>query len=469
MKTREEFISNCRYPILPENSGSIYNAYYSSEKNTKAIQGGRVEEASSDFFILSSQFQKIKYFVSKSCRLFFAFDKKAENVSWKEVFPFLRAGDHLMVYIENGVTQTDSFTDKISLINIDTEVEKDKSVKVGYNIEKVVLLSVNKQNRVLSRFFMREQIYKDWFLFLDLVHCVMKQIGLDRVETSTLVNCPGTEPDLDLFETKLYDGTMRKLFLSTSPEIQMKRLICRGWTDIYEVKKCFRNNESGPVNYREFYLLEWYRAYSGLGALIGDIQFLFNFLSKKIRNSPFPKLKKISMAELFKKYLNMDLCPHSSKSDFVKELNKRNIPYEESDDINDLFYLLFLNKIEPYLDKDTPLIVYNYPSFQKAYARIGWGGWASRFELFWKGMELANAFDEVIKPEEQKERFEEDGLKREKKGKQPVPPAYQLLNDMEGGMPPTSGVALGLDRLFLALKNLNDIKWLKVISDEGDK
>ncbi|MDE0518201.1 MAG: hypothetical protein OXH36_01395 [Bdellovibrionales bacterium] len=121
-----------------------------------------------------------------------------------------------------------------------------------------------------------------------------------------------------------------------------------------------------------------------------------------------------------------------------------------------------MNKIEPHLDQKTPLIIYDYPPFQKAYARIGPQGWASRFELFWKGMELANAFDEVITKEEQNNRFEEDACKRLKWGKQTVPSAYRLLDDMQAGMPPCSGIALGLDRLFLAFKGLNSIDQIRL-------
>ena len=128
--------------------------------------------------------------------------------------------------------------------------------------------------------------------------------------------------------------------------------------------------------------------------------------------------------------------------------------------------MLFLNYIEPYLDKEVPLIIYDYPVFQKAYARIGKEGWALRFEFFWKDMELANAFDEVIESGEQLERFQNDNLKRKKCEKKEVPLAYSLLNDMEAGMPPSAGIALGLDRLFLAFKGLDDISKIRFFTED---
>ena len=489
--------------------------------------GGRLTgSANKHFFSLSAQFCQIKCFVAKECFLFFNFGKDSKNIRWQDVFFLLKEGDHLLISLDccsllardknqnnlnryNKISDTlQSFVWESEKASVGHRTSESEKASVGYessslahspktseidiykneikNIKKLVLVSVNKKNSVnkKKRVFVSSSVLadrqKDWFVFLDNVHEGMKKIGLEQVTTATLVDCPGTEPAIDLFETRLCSGREgrekkqlltkaeqkktgdKKLFLVSSPEINMKSLLCRGWTDIYEIKKCFRNNENGPLNSLEFYLLEWYRAYSGLNVLLADIQYLFNFLSKTITGNPFLKLRKISMQELFKKHINMEMYPASSQKDFMQELRKHNIPFRESDDIEDLFHLLFLNKIEPFIDPKEPLIVYDYPPFQKAYARVGAGGWASRFELFWKGMELANAFDEVIEAGEQELRFKEDNLSRSQRGKQPVPPSYKLLDDMKGGMPPTSGVALGLDRLFLAFKGLKDINSVRV-------
>ena len=132
----------------------------------------------------------------------------------------------------------------------------------------------------------------------------------------------------------------------------MKRLLCRGWTDIYEVKKCFRNKEIGQINHSEFYLLEWYRAYSGLNILIEDLQSFLNFLSEEITGSSFPQLKKISMQELFKQNINMELKPiFFQRRFYVMSWRKKTFPFEKSLEIEDLFYLLVLNGIEPNLDR----------------------------------------------------------------------------------------------------------------------
>ena len=483
MKNRNDFIQHCCYPYLPEKSCSVSHLYHSSNKThlRKKWLGGRIiGQVKAHSFSLTAQFYKTIFFVSEGCYFFFDFDKKAKIVPWKEVFSFLREGDHLLVQLYSDVQKNinplvNSCLEKGEIptpFNIDrrqvTKTIKSKQKQNHFlyeisNIEKVVLISVNKKGKTLSSSSSVVKKQQGWFHFLKEVHQGMENLGIKRVDTPTLVDCPGTEPDLDFFETHLHCSMKKKkMFLTSSPEIYMKKLLCRGWTDIYEMKKCFRNKEVGPVNHSEFYMLEWYRAYSNLNVLIEDLQFFLNYLSNKITGSSFSKIKKISMQELFKKHINMELNPFSSKEDFIHELKNKNIPFKESGDIEDLFYLLFLNKIEPHLDKKTPFIIYDYPPFQKAYARVGPKGWASRFELFWKGMELANAFDEVIEKGEQNSRFEEDRYKRLKQGKQTVPSAHKLLDDMQAGMPPCSGIALGLDRLFLALKDLDSIDQMRL-------
>ena len=460
MKARADLIRYCLYPSVPENVYSVYGLYQTTKPDLKKGVGGRLTGSiSASSFSLGSQFFELECFVSPDCTFFFNF-QETKKIIWEDVFSFFKKGDHLLVY--GDITGKRGYKQKN---------RKLEGLEIR-NTRKIILLSVNKKEKILSHCVHGSQLQKKWFEFLDVIHQAVSKKGLERISTPSLVDSPGMEPDLDLFETTQYSQSpslksgASTLFLNTSPEIYMKRFLCRGWSDIYEIKKCFRNNEQGPINHNEFYLLEWYRAYSNLEVLLEDLYFLLNFLSEKIRNAPFLKLKKISMRKLFKQYLNMELYPDTSSESFIQELKKRNTPFSSSQEPEDLFYLLFLNYIEPYLDKETPLIIYNYPVFQKAYARIGQEGWALRFEFFWKGMELANAFDEVIESGEQLERFQSDNLKRKKYGKKEVPLADSLLNDMEAGMPPSAGIALGLDRLFLAFKGLDDISNIRFFTED---
>ena len=473
MKDRKNLIQQCRYPFLPKNSFSL-SRFLSGLKNKTFpldgeagfwLGGSLTDPIDLTGFSLNSQFQTIKCFVSKTASLFFDFNKEAKNYKWSKVFSHLRPGDHLLLYIQN--PKQKYLSPACRVLNKSSSTSSKPHLLSGEikNIQKLVLLSVNKKPKNLhSDFFVAVRHQADLLEFLNTVHKALKKMGLKQVSTPCLIDSPGTE--LDMFETQFYsprkEKSFKKLFLITSPEINMKRMICQGYTDIYEITKCFRNKELGPTHHLEFYLLEWYRAYASLNALIKDLKYLLNFLSQKTRACQFPPLRCVSVQKLFHQHVGMTLSPVSSKKDFALFLNKKNIPFKKSASTEDLFHLLFLNEIEPKLDPETPFIVYNYPVFQKAYARIGPKGWAFRFELFWKGMELANAFDEVIEDSEQKQRFIEEQFNRQKTSKPPVPFSRDLLKNMRGGMPPSAGIALGLDRLFLAFKGLHNINQTKL-------
>ncbi len=490
MKTRQELIKNCIYSPLPNVSCSLH-VFFNKQKYDDQWLGGQLTVCTPSTFTLAGQSYELKCTPSSNCYLLFDHprpnnmyknkSKTIQKVSWKQINNLLKPGDSLSIQIPNQPT-------------IKKYTENKWEIK---NIQKVILLATCK-DKPLFEFLERTQklnIQKDWSLFLQWVQEALQKLNLQRVETPTIVQCPGTEPGIDVFETQFFNllsesenpdctthkntkkkqkietytnlKALQKKFLITSPEMHLKRLLCRGWTDIYEIAKCFRNNESGPLNHSEFYMLEWYRAYAPLDTLIADLSFLLNFLSKKfsaINKNKFKKMtvQKISMKELFQTHLNMDLTPHSSREDFIQQLKKMKIPFSTTQDINDLFYLLFLNGIEPVLNTDTPLVIYDYPPFQRAFARINAEGWANRFELFWKSIELANAFDEVFIKKEQHQCFQSDLQKRHKNKKQEVPMDHDLLNEMEQGMPPASGIALGLDRLFLIFKQLKDIEQIRL-------
>ena len=118
------------------------------------------------------------------------------------------------------------------------------------------------------------------------------------------------------------------------------------------------------------------------------------------------------------------------------------------------FFLVFLNHVEPKLPRQAPVFVCDYPPRLRAFARLNPQGWADRFELFWGGLELANAFYEVIDPKEQEDLFKHHVEQRKDK----VPWDKELISFMRQGMPPVSGIALGLDRLFLAVYKKRDLK-----------
>ena len=441
MLSRKIILQKFNPPILPPQSLALAD-WQRQNKHFKPPfwLGGRLSgPASLKQFTLKNQNQSMVFAPSPKC-LFFLDFKLKKPFKWKTASPLLRAGDSLSVYIPSMIKPLKPN----SLVRADN----------------IVLCSINQKKRPLPA--PPQPIWSDkWLNFLSCVHKTMQHMGFAPVETPVLAACPGTEPDLEVFKTiKHQNGQSQKRFLITSPEISLKKLLCRGLTHIYEIKQCFRNNEHGPLNSCEFYLLEWYRAYSSFEACMEDAAVFLKNMAKKY-NFPLPRVQKISVQSLFKKYLNMSLTPYSSKKDFTRQLKKMGVPIPTNAGINDLFHLLFLNGIENKWNTNTPVIVYNYPPFARANARIGAQGWARRFEVFWKGIELANAFDEIISPQEQKTIFQQDTALRRRTKKTCVPLDSQLLADMKIGMPPSTGAAVGLDRLFLIFNKLSNIKQIR--------
>lgn len=305
------------------------------------------------------------------------------------------------------------------------------------------------------------KVLENWNDFLSSVKGFLLQKGLIPVETPSLVESPGTEPHLIPFETKqiFLDKKTKSRFLITSPEIHLKKLLCQGLTDIFEIKKCFRNGEMSSTHQPEFYMLEWYRAFFSLEDLINELLSLLKHLSKeKFFKGSLQPAKIKSVSELFLECLEFKLTPKTTKKELIHLLNKHQIPFSKECSWEELFHLLFLNKIEPFFPKNTPFIVKDYPLPLRGFAKKNNRDFADRFELYWRGFELANAFYEVTNPLEQEQIFQFHLKQRNDS----VPYDKELLHFMKTkGMPPCSGIALGLDRLFTAICKEKDITFFK--------
>ena len=301
---------------------------------------------------------------------------------------------------------------------------------------------------------------KEWEGFLDFVKSFFKGRGLLHVGTPTLLKAVGTEPHLEPFITKisLKEGE-QKAFLPTSPELSLKKFLCLGGTDFFEIKKCFRNGEFGPLHQPEFFLLEWYRAFFSLEDLIEDLYCFLDYVTKlSLFKGSSCSVEILTVRELFLKHLGFSLTPHTGEEELKNLLKKKEIPFSKEQTFEDMFHLLFLNSIEPQFPRDRPVIVKDYPPALRAYSRLNEEGWASRFELYWRGMELANAFHEVNQSWEQEALFKKE---LEKNSSLYRPIDEEFLSLMKKGMPPSSGIALGLDRLFAALCKKEDISFFK--------
>lgn len=284
-----------------------------------------------------------------------------------------------------------------------------------------------------------------------------EQKNVLEVETPALSAASVTDVHLHCFETVFHsptDPNATQLYLQTSPEYAMKRLLCNGSGAIFQICKAFRNEEAGQFHNPEFTMLEWYQpGYSDVD-LMDEIDALISLVLGCER------AQRISYQQAFLTYLQID--PLScTLNDLILICERLGYVEVAAGEMNPdtLLQLLFCQQIEPEIGKQTPCFVYDFPASQAALARISTDDprVASRFELYFKGVELANGFDELSDPAEQRARFERDNQQRESLGLPTIPIDSRFIAGLENGLPDCSGVALGIDRLVMLAANLNNI------------
>lgn len=233
------------------------------------------------------------------------------------------------------------------------------------------------------------------------------------------------------------------LYLQTSPEFAMKRLLAAGSGCIYQIGRAFRNDEAGRYHNPEFLMLEWYRVGFDHLQLMDEVDQL---LVTVLETEPADK---ISYRDLFIQQLDMD--PLSATLEQLQQMVtvKANGPL--LDDRDQLLHCLFSILIEPELGQQRPLMVYDFPASQSALARLSASdpSVADRFEVYYRGVELANGFHELKDVAEQRQRFIEDNRQRELQGKNIMPLDERFLAALDAGLPDCAGIALGLDRLLM--------------------
>lgn len=300
---------------------------------------------------------------------------------------------------------------------------------------------------------------KRWAAFTSAVRDFFKVRGFIEARTPTLVRSPGTEPFLEPFVTRTVFGARAEdCYLPTSPEFHLKKLLVAGFTRVFELKDCFRNNEGGGHHQPEFLMLEWYRAFSNLDAIAADCDDLLGAAAEGVGAERPGPLTRTTMSDLFVEHLGFNLGPTTSKEELRRLARAQSVVTGPDDSWDEIFFRLFLTKIEPRLQSGGPWLVKGYPPSQAALARIGSDGWADRFEIYWKGVEIANAFHELNDPDANVERFRKDASERAAQGKPPVPRDEELVSAFYRGLPPSGGIALGMDRLFMALTGVPKIE-----------
>lgn len=282
-----------------------------------------------------------------------------------------------------------------------------------------------------------------------------------EVETPLLSRTIGTDPQLAFFATD-YDLPPRqqRLFLQTSPEFAMKRLLAAGSGSIYQICKAFRNGESGRFHNPEFTLLEWYRVGFTLPELMNEVAELIQslFAAEQVELST---VQRISYQNVFQTYTGLDALVFSY-DDYCAYALTHELPEAVTlCEHNHALWLdvLFSHKVQPYLGDNLLCMVYGYPACQSSLARINADDAriTDRVELFINGIELGNGFYELTDATEQNQRFNDELRIREQQKSAHVIKDDRLIAALEEGMPDCSGIAIGLDRLLMLLSETASI------------
>jgi lysyl-tRNA synthetase class 2 len=199
-------------------------------------------------------------------------------------------------------------------------------------------------------------------------------------------------------------------------------------------------------------MLEWYRAYAVLELVEEDLRWI---LTSLVPNMTF---ERTSIPEFFCTSFGFDLKPETSREELLALVRDLGLDHKAEDTWDELFLRIYIEKLEPSLPAEKGCFVYDFPPSHAALARLKSTGWADRFEFYWKGLEIANAFHELNDPEEQLKRHQKDQETRRSMGKVVPPVDWNFIRSLRQGMPPSGGIALGLDRLFMAVYDLNEIK-----------
>ena len=293
------------------------------------------------------------------------------------------------------------------------------------------------------------------------------QEGFVEIETPCLVPSPGMEPHLVALEVLITrpDGAKKKMYLHTSPEYCMKKLLGQGWDKIFQICRVFRDGEFGATHEVEFTMLEWYRTHADYRRIMEDCEGLLHYLSLEVLGKTevsyqgkiidlSPPAERVSVSRAMEIYGGVDIEKNSDGTSLLKEAKSRGYRFERGGvySFDEVFFKIFLEGVEPRLGNPKPAFLYEYPASMAALARLKPGNplWAERFELYVAGLELANAFSELIDPAEQRRRFESEQRLRAVLEK-PLYPIDEELLEALSHMPPSAGIALGVDRLVMFL------------------
>jgi lysyl-tRNA synthetase class 2 len=281
---------------------------------------------------------------------------------------------------------------------------------------------------------------------LQRVRQYFAETGALEVETPILVRAAVTDVHLESLEVRASDGSPAG-FLHTSPEYAMKRLLCAGAPDLYQVARVFREGERGRNHNPEFTMLEWYRLGIDHHALMQDVEALLRAMLEPQRT--VGATRHVTYSEAFEASLGID--PLAAGTHEIAAVLRRagaDVPESMLEDHDGLLDLAMATLVAPGFSQDRITFLHDFPASQAALARVR-GPVASRFEAFWGALELANGFHELGDATEQSRRFAADLAARRRRGQPARAPDARFISALAAGLPPCAGVALGFDRVVM--------------------
>jgi elongation factor P--(R)-beta-lysine ligase len=293
-------------------------------------------------------------------------------------------------------------------------------------------------------------------------------LGYLEVETPLLVPTPGMEPHITAFEAAFVPetdvGSARPLYLHTSPEYAMKRMLADGSGPLFQICKVFRNGEVSQTHNPEFTMLEFYRPQADYHAIMADLEGALAAAGRALAGTGHGQpgadplfftrtpYERISVRDAVLRATGVDLraCPDGAS--LKRAAEAAGVRTGDAQSFDDVFFHLFLQKVERGLGHERPTYLIEYPASMASLSRLkpGEPQVAERVELYAKGLELANGFSELTDPAEQRSRLLEEQAYRRSTGRTVYPLDERFL-DAVGRMPPSAGIAVGLDRILMLL------------------
>lgn len=309
-----------------------------------------------------------------------------------------------------------------------------------------------------QRYFVRENAIK-------AIRAFFEKERFHEVETPLLIARPPAESYLDVFETTLLDRHRKpkKAYLSTSPEVPLKKLIVAGIGNCYSLTKSFRNMETDSrLHNPEFTILEWYRVGATYINIMKDCEKLFRailgdsiiYQGKLIDVAP--PWERITVVEAFEKYARVNFEDFFNSAPAIAI--KKGYTVEKGTTWEQLYNQIFLNEVEPHLGRGKPTILCDFPSAMAALCKKRPDlRFAERFELYIEGLELGDCYGELTDANEQELRFAAELVEIKRLGKTSYEYDQDFIEALKVGLPECSGIALGIDRLVMLLADVTDI------------